>query len=68
MIGLMKGELGRRIMKEIIALRPEMYNYLTDDRCVDKKAKGTIKGVIKPEMKNNCLKNIVWKCFKVPEK
>ena len=40
----MKNELGGRIMKEFIALRPKMYLYLTDD---DMKAKGTKKYVMK---------------------
>ena len=45
-IGLMKDELGSRIMKEVIALRPEIYN-----GHVDKKAKGTDKHVIRRETK-----------------
>ena len=59
-IGFMKNELGGRIMKEFIGLRPKCYSYLTDDGNVDKKAKGTKKCVIKKEiMFNNyveCLK------------
>ena len=39
-IGLMKGELGRKIMEEFVALRPNMYSCLTDDGYVKKKAKG----------------------------
>ena len=57
---LMKDELGGKIMKEFIGLRPKCYSYLTDDGNVDKKAKGTKKCVIKKEiMFNNyveCLK------------
>ena len=34
----MKDELGGRIIKEFIALRPKTYSYLTDDRKEDKKA------------------------------
>ena len=45
-IGLMKDELGRRIMTEFIALRPKTYAYLMDDNEV-KKAKGKKKCVIK---------------------
>ena len=56
----MKDELGRKIMKEFVGLRPKCYSYLTDDGNVDKKAKGTKKCVIKKEiMFNNyveCLK------------
>ena len=45
--GMMKDELGGRIKKEFIGLRSKCYSYLTDDGNVDKKAKGTKKGVIK---------------------
>ena len=45
-IGLMKDELGRRIMTEFIALRPKTYAYLMDDNEV-KKAKGKKICVIK---------------------
>ena len=30
-IGLMKDELGRRVITEFVALRPKTYSYLTDD-------------------------------------
>ena len=43
-IGLMKDELGGKIMTEFFALRPKIYSYLTDDW---QKAKGTKKCVIK---------------------
>ena len=33
----MKDELGRKIMKEIIALRLKIYSYITNDDDVDKK-------------------------------
>ena len=42
-IGLMKDELGGKIIKELAALRPKTYAYLTDDCEEDKKAKGTTK-------------------------
>ena len=40
-IGLMKDELGGKIMTEFVALRQKTYSYLTDDCKEDKKAKGT---------------------------
>ena len=46
-IGLMKGELGGKTMREFVALRPKTYSYLTDDCEEDKKAKGTKKCIIK---------------------
>ena len=42
-IGLMKDELGGKIITEIVALRPKTYSYLTDDDKNVKKAKGTKK-------------------------
>ena len=50
-IGLMKDELGGRIITEFITLRPKAYTYLTDDGKEDKKAKGTKKCVIKRMIK-----------------
>ena len=50
-IGLMKDELGGKIMTEFVALRPKTYSYLTDDCKEDKKAKGTKKCVIKRRLK-----------------
>ena len=38
-IGMMKDELGGKIMKEFIGLKPKCYSYLTGDGNVDKKAK-----------------------------
>ena len=46
-IGLMKDELGGKIMEEFVGLRPKCYSYLMDDGRVDKKAKGTKQCVIK---------------------
>ena len=60
-IGLMKDELGGRIMTEFITLRPKTYTYLIDDGKEDKKAKGTKKCVIKRMIKfddyKKCLLN-----------
>ena len=52
-IGLMKDELGGKIMAEYAALRPKTYSYLTDDCEEDKKTKGTKKCVIKRRLKFN---------------
>ena len=60
-IGLMKDELGGKIITEFITLRPKTYSYLTDDGKEDKKAKGTKKCAIKKMIKFNdykkCLLN-----------
>ena len=50
-IGLMKDELGGKIIMEFVTLRPKTYSYLTDDGKEDKKAKGTKKCVIKRTIK-----------------
>ena len=50
-IGLMKDELGGKIITEFVTLRPKTYSYLTDDGKEDKKAKGTKKCVIKKMIK-----------------
>ena len=42
----MKDELGGKIMKEFIGLRPKCYSYLTDDGKIYKKVKGTKKCVV----------------------
>ena len=58
-IGLMKDELGGKIITEFVTLRLKTYLYLTDDGKEDKKAKGTrkceIKRMIKFEDYKNCL-------------
>ena len=60
-IGLMKDELGGKIITEFVTLRPKTYSYLTDDGKEDKKAKGTKNWVIKKMIKFNdykkCLLN-----------
>ena len=59
--GLMKHELGGKIITEFVTLRSKTYSYLTDDGKEDKKAKGTKKCVIKRMIKfddyKNCLLN-----------
>ena len=39
-IGLMKDELGEKVITEFVTLRPKTYSFLTDDGKEDKKAKG----------------------------
>ena len=62
-ISLMRGELGERIIKEVVflALRPKMCSYLADDGHVEKKVKGRKLFVIKWELRfddcKNCLEN-----------
>ena len=40
LIGLVKGELGGKIMTKFVGLRAKKYSYLTDDGSEEKKAKG----------------------------
>ena len=40
-IGLIKDELGGKIMKEFAGFRAKTYSYLIDNGSEDKKAKGT---------------------------
>ena len=56
-IGLMKDELGGKIITEFVALRPKTYSYLKDDCKEDKKAKGTKTCVAKRKIKFNDYKN-----------
>ena len=60
-IGLMKFELGGKIITEFVTLRPKTYSFLTDDGKEDKKAKGTKKCITKKMIKFNdykkCLLN-----------
>ena len=56
-IGLMKDELGGKIMTEFATLRPKTYSYLMNDGNSDKKAKGTKKCVIKRILKFNDYKD-----------
>ena len=46
-IGLMKDELGGKIMTELMALRPKLYSYKKLDGSEDKKCKGIKKCVVK---------------------
>ena len=69
-IGLMKDELGGKIMTEFVALRPKTYSYLTDNCEEDKKAKGAKKYVIKRRLKFNDYKDCLLKsnCIKITTK
>ena len=60
-IGLMKDELGGKIMIEFVALRPKTYSYLMDDGPSDKKAKGTKKFVMKRRLRFNDYKDCLLK-------
>ena len=55
-IGLMKDELGGKIITEFVTLRPKTCSFLTDDGKEDKKAKGTKKCIIKKMIKFNVYK------------
>ena len=58
-LGKMKNELGGRIIKEFITLKPKTYSYITDDEDVCKKAKGTNRATIK----NNITHNDYYDCL-----
>ena len=60
-IGLMKDELGGKIITEFATLRPKTYSYSSDDGKEDKKAKGTKKCVIKKMIKFNDYKTFLLK-------
>ena len=60
-IGLMKDELGGKIITEFATLRPKTYSYSTDDCKEDKKAKGTKKCIIKRMIKFKDYKNCLLK-------
>ena len=57
MIGLIKDELGGKIMIKFVGLRPKTNSYLMDDSSSDKKAKGTKECVIKQILKFNDYKS-----------
>ena len=59
-IGIMKDELGGRIITEFVTLRPKTCSFLTDDGKEDKKAKGTKKCVIKNKVKFNDYKKCLF--------
>ena len=60
-VGLMKDNLGGKIMTEFVAVRSKTYSYLMKDGNFDKKAKGTNKYIIKRRYKFNEYKNCLFK-------
>ena len=56
-IGLMKNELGGKIMRKFVGLRTKTYSYLIDDSSEERKAKGTNKCAIKRKLKFENFKN-----------
>ena len=59
-IGLMKDELGGKIITEFVTLRPKTYSFLTYDGKEDKKPKGTKKCVMKNKIKFNDYKKCLF--------
>ena len=47
----MKDKLGGKLMKELVALRPKIYSYLTDENHEIEKTKRQKMGVIKRKLK-----------------
>ena len=58
-IGLFKDELGGRIMKKIVALKPQTYSYLMNDDKNVKKTKGTKKYIQNKDL-NWMIKKIAY--------
>ena len=59
-IGLMKDELGGKIITKFVTLRPKTYSFVTDDGKEDKKAKGTKKCIIKKMINFNDYKKCLF--------
>ena len=56
-IGLMKDQLGGKIMTKFVELRAKSYSYLIDDGSENKKTKGTKQSVMKRKVKFEIYKN-----------
>ena len=56
-IGLMKGELGGKIMTKFVTMRPKLYAYKKIDNAEDKKCKGIKKCVVKKTISFDDYKN-----------
>ena len=57
-IGLMKDELGGKIMTDFVGLRAKTYSYLIDGGGEDKKAKGTKMCVMKKNLNLKIIKTV----------
>ena len=60
MIGLMKDELGGKIMTEFIVLRPKLYSYRKLNGAEDKKCKGIKKCMVKKTLAFDNYKNCLF--------
>ena len=59
-IGLMKDELGGKIITEFVTLRPKTYSFLTDHGKENKNPKGTKKCIMKKKIKFNDYKKCLF--------
>ena len=57
-IGLMKDELDGKILIKFVGLRAKTFRYLIDGSSEDKKAKGTVKFVIKQNLNLKIIKTV----------
>ena len=62
-IGVMKDELGDKIIKIFVGLRAKTYSYLIDDGCEDKNANGIKKCHMKRKLKFEDYKNYLEPAF-----
>ena len=57
-IGLMKDELGWKVMRKFVGLRAKIYSYSRDEGSEDKQTKGTKKCVIKKHLNLKIIKTV----------
>ena len=57
-IGLIKDELGGKIMTKFVGLRTTTYSYLIDDGAEDKKAKDTKKCIVTENVNLKIIKTV----------
>ena len=62
-IGMMKDELGGKIMTKFVALRPKLYAYKTYTNGGDKKCKGVKKFVVKKNLRFDDYKHCLFSSF-----